>query len=472
MIAVRDPWPGPADATRPYCTPTTLLYHSSTPQNGAIVARIRCSTTPSARRASVVGTVLITLLASAGCAAGPTPAGSSPVPATNAPVTSCVTDIPAVIARAAAPDASTATLPANVVKALESAADKAFTEAAAPGAVVAVRTGQGTWTKAYGHADGDGKTPMTVGIHTRIGSITKTFTGTVVMQLAEQGALSLDDPISKYVPGVPNGDRISLRLLANMTSGVASYTRSKRFTDRYFAKPDTIFTPKELLAVGLAESPLFEPGAKFDYSNTNTILLGMVVEKVTKKPFEDVLQAQVLSPLHLDNTVWPGESTALPKPFAQGYTLQGDVAKPDAPSNATHWNPAWGWTAGELISTIDDLLVYGRALGTGQGVLKSAAQTERLSSFPGAAGYGIGMGCVDGWVGHTGELPGYNTSLFYDTTTDTIVAVQTNSDIASGDCPTNTPTLTDNSTELACSSPATRIFHAVAEALGHPFVMP
>lgn len=426
---------------------------------------------PSTRSWPVAAVALA--LVAAGCTSAPQPsAASSAASPSMTAAAACVTDIPTVIARAAAPDAATAALPSEVTKALETAADKAFTQAATPGAIVAVRTGKGTWTKAYGHADGDGKTPMTVGIHTRIGSITKTFTGTVVMQLAEQGALSLDDPISKYVPNVPNGDRISLRLLADMTSGVASYTRSKKFTDRYFAKPETIFTPEELLAVGLAESPLFEPGAQFDYSNTNTILLGLVVEKVTKKPFEDVLQTQVLTPLHLKNTVWPGKSTEMPKPFAQGYTLQGDFAKPNAPSNATHWNQTWGWTAGELISNIDDLLVYGRALGTGQGLLKAEAQTERLASFPGVAGYGIGMGCVDGWVGHSGELPGYNTSLFYDTTTDTTVAVQTNSDIASGDCPADRPTLSDNYTEVACSSPATRIFHAVSEALGHPFVMP
>ena len=82
-----------------------------------------------------------------------------------------------------------------------------------------------------------------------------------------------------------------------------------------------------------------------------------------------------------------------------------------------------------------DLLVYDRALGTGQGLLGAAGQTERLTSFPGAAGYGIGVGCIDGWVGHTGELPGDNTALYYDTASDTSIVVQTNSDIAAGDCP-------------------------------------
>lgn len=383
-----------------------------------------------------------------------------------------MTDIPAVIARTPSPDAPTGTLPATLVSSLESAADTGFAQAAAPGAVVAVRTREGTWTKSYGLADPDQKTPMKAGVHTRIGSITKTFTGTLIMQLAEQKLISLDHSIDKYVPDVPNGDRITLRQLADMTSGVASYTRSERFTKRYFAKPDTVFTPGELLAAGLAESPLFEPGAQFDYSNTNTILLGMVIEKVTRQPVQKVLEEQILKPLGLAHTVWPGASTKLPAPYAQGFTLQGDFATPEAPSNATHWNPAWAWTAGQLISTVDDLLIYGRALGTGQGLLKAEGQAERLSSFPSPAGYGIGMGCVDGWVGHTGELPGYNTALYYDTTTDTTIVVQTNSDIASGDCPADTPTLPDNPKGLACSSPATRIFTALTQALGHPFVMP
>jgi D-alanyl-D-alanine carboxypeptidase len=176
----------------------------------------------------------------------------------------------------------------------------------------------------------------------------------------------------------------------------------------------------------------------------------------------------VFDPLGLENTSWPGQSTEMPAPFAQGFTLQGDFAKPDAPSNATHWNPAWGWTAGEVISDMADLLTYGRALGTGQGLLGPVAQAERLKSFPGPAGYGIAVGCIDGWVGHTGELPGYNTTVYYDTTSDTTVIVQANSDIASGNCPAS-PVLTDDPRDAVCSSPATRIFVGLTTALGHTF---
>lgn len=387
----------------------------------------------------------------------------------------CVTDVDKVIATKPTAAMASAALPSDLVAKLDAAAQSGFKQAAAPGAIVGVRSPQGTWIMAYGIADPIALTkpvtgnPMTADMHTRIGSVTKTFTGTVVMQLAQQGKLSLDDPIDKYVPGVPNGHTITLRQLADMTSGVASYTRSTKFTDVLFAHPETVFNRDELIAIGLAESPRFPPGEKFDYSNTNTMLLGKVIEKVTGQPVEDVFKQMIFDPLGLANTSWPAGSTAMPEPYAQGFTLQGNAATPDHPSNATNWNPSWGWTAGELISNMPDLLTYGRALGTGQGLLDPATQAERLRSIPGPAGYGIAIGCSGGWIGHTGELPGYNTSVFYDTNSDTTVVVQTNSDIPSGDCPPDAATLTDNPTEPVCSSPATRIFVALSTALGNTF---
>src|SRR5579884_2698120 len=296
----------------------------------------------------------------------------------------CVADIPKVIADGAIPARATP-LPPELAAKLDAAVRSALPQTSAPGVIVGVVTPSGTWKAAYGIADPAKGTPMSVGMHTRIGSVTKTFTGTAIMQLAEAGKLSLDDKIGKYVAGIPNGDRITLRQLANMTSGLASYTRSKKFQQVLFSRPQTIFTPRQLLDLGLAEPPLFEPGASFDYSNTNTILLGMVIEKVTGKPVGEVFKQQIFDPLKLRNTSWPGDSVDMPAPFAQGFTLQGDFAKPDAPSNATHWNPSWGWTAGELISDMDDLLVYARALGTWRGLLGAAAQTERLT-FPAAGG--------------------------------------------------------------------------------------
>lgn len=396
------------------------------------------------------------------------PAGTTAPPTTAAVASTCVTNVDGTLA-AAGKEASLAPLPDDLVATLDAAARAAFPEAAAPGAIVGVQTPQGTWTAAYGEADPFTGAPMEVGMYTRIGSVTKTFTGTVIMQLAEQGRLSLDDPVSMYVPDIPNGDRITLRMLADMTSGLASYTRSTVFTDVLFSKPETVWTPEQVLQIGLDESPIFEPGAEFDYSNTNTVLLGFVIEKVTGEPVEDVFRELIFEPLGLQGTSWPAGSIEIPSPHPQGYTLQGNAATPGNPSNATNWNPSWAWTSGELISRMEDLLVYGRALGTGRGLLSEASQAERLRSFPGAAGYGIGAGCSGGWVGHDGELPGYNTSVYYDTTSDTTIIVQVNSDIPSGDCPQDVPTLVDNPGQPVCSSPAPRMLVALSTALGHPF---
>jgi D-alanyl-D-alanine carboxypeptidase len=428
-----------------------------------------------------LGSVTVAGLLALGACSSDTPTGQTPVNGTLAPTTTpgsapggtavstdaCVTDVEGVIATRPTPESTSAQLPADLVSDLDAAASTSFAEAAAPGAIVGVRTPDGTWTAAYGDADPDAGTPMEVGMHTRIGSVTKTFTGTALLQLVEDGSVSLDDTIDQYVEGVPNGERITLRMLADMTSGVASYTASTQFTDRYFAHPETVFTAQELLEVGISDSPIFEPGERFNYSNTNTILLGMVIEEVTGKPVEEVFQDAILDPLGMTSTSFPGDATEIPAPYAQGFTLQGDAATPDAPSNATNWNPSWTWTAGEIISTMDDLLAYGHALGTGQGILGPAVQAERLN-FPDGNAYGLAMGCIDGWVGHTGELPGYNTTVYYDTTSDTTVIVQVNSDIASGDCPAS-PTLTDDPRSEVCSSPATRMFVAVSGALGHEF---
>ncbi|MGH9096595.1 MAG: serine hydrolase domain-containing protein [Acidimicrobiales bacterium] len=352
---------------------------------------------------------------------------------------------------------------------LNAAAQSSFEAAATPGAIVGVRTPQGTWTNTYGFADPATKAPMTSDMNMRIGSVTKTFTGTLILQLAQAGKLSLDDTIDKYYPGIPNGNVISLRMLANMTSGVASYYTDS-FLTTYFGNPETVFTPDQLIAYGVSASPIFAPGGKFNYSNTNTILLGKVIEKVTGQPYADVLQQQILGPLGLTNTTFPTVSPVIADPHAQGYTLQGST-KLTQPVDATNWSPSFGWTAGAMVSNLQDLLVYDRALATGQGLLSSAAQTERLDSFPKPAGYGLGIGCIDGWIGHTGELPGFNTSLYYDTTSDTSVVVLVNSDIPSGAC-SESPTLTDNPTDLPCSSPATRIFVGLSKALGHQFTPP
>jgi len=316
-------------------------------------------------------------------------------------------------------------------------------------------------------------------VHHRIGSVTKTFTISLLLQAEADRLLSLDDTIDQYADGIPNGDNITLRQMANMTSGIASYTENKQWQNEFFSDHERVWKPEELVQVGIKDSPLFDPGTQWHYSNTNTVLLGLVLEQVTGEPIDQLYRERIIEPLDLKGTSFPGADPSLPDPHAQGYTLQGQSSGAE-PVDATNWNPSPDWTAGEMISTVDDLLVYGRALGTGEGLLPSEQQAERLNSFvsdvpplnrpplKGNLAYGLGLGNDHGWIGHNGQTPGYTTYLFYHPELDAVVTVEVNSDIPSGDCPEDKPTMKDTPRNISCDTPADRIFSALAEALGKP----
>jgi D-alanyl-D-alanine carboxypeptidase len=368
---------------------------------------------------------------------------------------------------------------------LDAALERSFEESAAPGVVAAVQTPEYTWVRTLGVADRTSEEPMTPDVHHRIGSVTKTFTGTLLLQAADEGLLSLDDTIDRYVEGVPNGDEITLRQMANMTSGIANYSENEQWGDEAFSDPERVWKPEELAQIGIEDSPLFDPGTEWHYSNTNTVLLGFVLERVTGETIGELYRERIIGPLGLRETSFPDlADSSLPEPHAQGYTLQGQSSGRE-PLDATDWNPSWGWTAGAMISTVEDLLAYGRVLGsTGEGLLPPEQQAQRLDSFVsdvpplnqpplnGELGYGLGLANDHGWIGHNGELPGYNTYLYYHPDLDATVAVEVNSDISSGDCPEDRPTMTDGPQDIPCADPADRIFRALAEALGKPAPAP
>jgi D-alanyl-D-alanine carboxypeptidase len=359
---------------------------------------------------------------------------------------------------------------------LDAAVRAVLRVASTPGAVVGVQTPEGRWVRGFGIADVRSKARMRPTVHHRIGSVTKTFTAAVLMQLVGEGTLSLDDTIDKYLSGVPNGETITLRQVADMTSGVASYTKNPAFTKALFANPERRWTPDEVLKLGLEESPDFPPGTEFEYSNTNFLLLGKVIEGVEDKPIGVVYRERIFDPLKLRETSWPAGSTRLPAPHAQGYTLQGQSS--DVPVDATRWSVSAEWTAGELISTVRDLLVYGRATGTGEGLLSPGLQQQRLDSFnprippeSPTLSYGFGLVNDNGWIGHTGQVPGFTTAVYYHPDIDTTVVVEANSDIASGEC-RGQEELEHDPISAPCANPADRIMRAIARALGRPYELP
>jgi D-alanyl-D-alanine carboxypeptidase len=314
-----------------------------------------------------------------------------------------------------------------------------FTDTLTPGAVVLVRSPElGDWTATFGTRALGSADPVTLADHVRIGSNTKTWTGTVILQLVQEGKLTLDDPVSTYRPDVPNGQNITITELLDMRSGLYNYTESLELNQAVDTNPTKAWTPDELLAIAYKNPPYFPPGHGFHYSNTNTVLLGLIIEKLTGHPVEQEFERRIFTTLGLRNTQLPPRtSNALPAPYPNGYqfgtnveTMATQVLPPEQqaaaragilkPLDATHDNPSWAWTAGSGISTAEDLARYAQAL-VGGGLLNDAMQRQRLASIrpinpadPKSPGYGLALAQFGPVFGHTGELPGYNSFMGHD----------------------------------------------------------
>jgi D-alanyl-D-alanine carboxypeptidase len=307
---------------------------------------------------------------------------------------------------------------------LDRAITKAMARASVPGTIVGIWGPGGSYVAAHGVADTVTKAPMQVAFFQRIGSVTKTFTVTSILQLADAGRVGLDDPVSKYVDGVPNGDTITLRQLARMQSGLVNYSATDAFQQAFFADPYATFTPQQLLGYAFAEPPAFAPDMSFQYSNTNTVLLGVIVEKVSGQSLPDYIRDHILTPLRLGATNFPTDN-AFPAPHAQGYTELGD----GQPAVSTDWDPSWGWAAGAMTSNLDDM----RRLATGA-LLSPQLQEQRLQTVnapgqPPQDGYGLGLFDLAGWIGHNGSLPGYQSVVVYLPEKDLTMVIFTNTDI-------------------------------------------
>lgn len=328
----------------------------------------------------------------------------------------------------------------NTVAQLDAAVASTHADLGAPGVLAYLEVpGRGRWIGRAGVADPSGA-PMSTDRPIRIGSVTKTFTSTIFLRLVDEKIVGIDDPVSRWVPGVPNGDRITLRQLASMTAGLASYTFDDGFQSRLFQHPDDFFTPDELLEYGFSEQvdngctaipeQCFEPGTRFFYSNTNTILLARALEAATKKSYSDLLTEYVTEPLGLRGTFQP-RGTSLPERACHGITIQG-LMPGEKSRDATNWNPSWGFAAGDLVSTVDDLVIYARALGSGSLLSEESkrARFTKLTMPPNSPdhAYAIGIGYTHGWWGHTGELPGYNTVVYYRPDIDAVLVVSATRD--------------------------------------------
>lgn len=334
--------------------------------------------------------------------------------------------------------------------AIDATVDGVLQETTTPGAVVLLRQGDREYVRAFGTREYGGGDAVTVDDHFRIGSNTKTMTGTVILQLVDEGELDLDDPVADHLPDVPNGENITIAQLLNMRSGLHNYSELVSFNRLLDEEPDRVFRPDELVAIGFAEEPYFAPGEGWHYSNTNTVLLGMMIEEITGNPAEDEFRTRIFEPLGLDNTLLPAlDDASIPEPHPRGYlwgtnestaldpALSDDeqaaaLAGEIEPNDVTESNPSWGWTAGAAISTAADLATYVEAL-IGGGLLSPELQQERLDSLrpiddddPQAAQYGLALAQLGPLLGHDGSLPGFQSVMGHDPETGLTMIVLTN----------------------------------------------
>ncbi|MGE0219868.1 serine hydrolase domain-containing protein [Mycolicibacterium sp.] len=301
-----------------------------------------------------------------------------------------------------------------------------------PGAIVSLSIpGTIDYVRAVGVGDTATGIPMRPDFHHRIGSVTKTFTGTAILQLVDRGMIRLSDPISHYVDGVPAGDRITLDMLGRMRSGLPDFTEFDAFIDRLYQESPsspTAFaaTPRKLVDWAFTRPSNFEPDTQWEYSNTNTVLLGLVVERVTGMPFAEYLQQNIFGPLGLTQTSYPADGW-LPGPYAHGYNQGPDGTVYDT----ALWNPSWADAAGEIVSTAADQRAWAAALGIGS-LLRPDTQAQRVrdgSVIVDGVRYAFAIFDVNGWLGHNGDIPGYATVTVYLPELDATLVVLANSDI-------------------------------------------
>ena len=286
--------------------------------------------------------------------------------------------------------------------------------AGAPGAAARVRDEHGVTQAASGVADLRTGRPMRAGLHYRVGSVTKPFVATVMLQLVAEGRVSLQDTVARWLPGIlPYGDQVTIRQLLNHTSGVPDYTLEPIV--RLYTFPQARFrawTPRELVALVADQPPDFPPGTAWRYSNTGYILAGLIVEAATGHKLGQELTRRIFRPLGLRDTFFPVNRPTIPRPYARGYSLP--LGQEQGPLlDFTILNPSVAWAAGALVSNLGDLEHFFRALLGGR-LLPPRLLTAMTTPVPtGQPGFGYGLGLIvietpaGRLLGHDGAIPGF-----------------------------------------------------------------
>ena len=289
-----------------------------------------------------------------------------------------------------------------------------------PGAFAEVRDGRRTWTPTTGVIDIRTQRPVRDGLRHRIGSLTKTFVATTMLQLAGEGRVRLDAPVGRYLPDLVTGEtgrRVTVRMLLNHTSGIGDYDTVILGTAEAIVETGrTTYRPVQLARIGLNEPPTNAPGERHSYSNTNYVLAAMIIEKVTGRSHQSEVARRILRPLKLRETYFEGADPVIRGPHMHAYVpYEGELI------DFTRYNMSWAWGVGDMVSTAADVNRFYRALLTGR--LLTGRQLAEMTATvpvdpaaPDGDGYGLGLQmvrlpCGTFW-GHTGGTVGHQTIAF------------------------------------------------------------
>ncbi|MGA5465657.1 serine hydrolase domain-containing protein [Mycobacterium sp. NPDC050041] len=340
-------------------------------------------------------------------------------------------------------------------EAFQRVVDAAAKDLRVPGAMVLLQTPQGRFVAPFGTTEIGTMTPPTPQTHFRIASNTKTMTAALIVLLAQDGKLRLDDPVSSFVADVPGGDDITIAQLLKMRTGLYGYTGDPDLSAMMDADPGRAWTPGEVLAIAFRHPPNFAPDAEYEYSNTNYALLGLVAEKAGGRPLAQQFKERLFVPAGMTQTSLPAaDDTSMPAPFSHGYMYGGSfyalgddpypadiqAAARDGslkPVDYTHQNSSYATAAGGAVSTADDLATWMRALVSGR-ILdadhhrrwQDSLQAEDPDAPDGQKyGYGISyqrFGPEAAMYYHGGELPGFNSFMGFDPDNDVTLVIWTN----------------------------------------------
>lgn len=301
--------------------------------------------------------------------------------------------------------------------------DQTVADGSIPGVVLAVQIpGQELWTGASGIADRQGGTPITVDTHVRIASISKIFTAVIILQLAQEGKLDLDTPLSTWFPDlVPNAEAITVRQLLQHRTGLYDYLEDRNFVSRAYRMPDKLWEPRELVEYAAQFPPSFVAGAEgaWDYSSTNYVILGMIAEQVTGQTLAQEIHQRIFEPADMTSSYFAPDE-AVPAPYARGYSKTADQ---------TNISLSIVFATANLVSTVADEQAFARALFGGK--LLSPEMQEQMYTFVSGKGqynmpeleYGLGLMrtrlLIDGAgeasrvMGHIGGFGGFRSALWH-----------------------------------------------------------